>query len=208
MGDLLDRDMLGLFGRDCAVHEFEGLRRLLAFMGEDADAGVADDDFVAQFRVEHRDATGDACGFIDDDAAVHFLQVDGDPFAPQADLGALVRRAVEVFGKRAGDVDCFCRAVVFVDADGAVVGDLGEDFFEPLAGGGGDFDEGAAGIGTGLADEDIFEAEGAAFGHNLVEDFGQQQAIDDVAAKFDFFDELGGLGGGWHLAAPSCVRSL
>ncbi len=207
LGDLADRDVLGLFRRNRAIHELEAVRLALALGWEDADAGVADDDFVAEFGVEHRDAAGGAGCFVDHDAAVHFLRVDGNPLALQADFRSLVRGAVEVFGERAADVDGFDRAVVFVDADGAVVGDLGEDFVELLASGGGDFDEGAAGVGAGLADEDVFEFKRAALGHDLVEDFGQEQAIDDVPAEFDFLDEFGGLVGCGHRVG-SGVRPL
>ena len=40
-------------------------------------------------------------GRVDDDSAIHLLQVDRQPFAAQPHLGHFIRRAVEAFRKRA-----------------------------------------------------------------------------------------------------------
>ena len=68
---------------------------------EDAQPLPADDDPVALAHVGHRHAAGRLAFGIEEDAAVHLLVLDLDPFAVEPDLGAVVGGAVEALGKGA-----------------------------------------------------------------------------------------------------------
>ena len=70
-----------------------------------------------------------------------------------------------------------------------MVGDLGQDLAASLLAGGADFDHGGAGVVAGLADRDVLDPKLAAGGGDRVEHFRQDQAVDDVAADFDVFDD-------------------
>ncbi len=69
-----------------------------------------------------------------------------------------------------------------------MIGDLGKDLLQGGGVAGLDLDQGVAWIAPGLADADLLDAEGAARRGDAVEDFGQDQAVDDVAADLDILD--------------------
>ena len=82
-----------------------------------------------------------------------------------------------------------------VSCRGNLIGDVGQDLLEAIGGRRPHFDQGIAGIAAVVADRDLLDAEGAAGGGDEVENFGEQQAIDDMAADFDLFDmTIGGSG--------------
>ena len=132
----------------------------------------------------------DVGGDVDDDRAVHLLIGDLQPAAGDADFGPLVRRAVEVFGKRPGNVGRDEAAIADVGRHRAVVGDLGEDLLQDLFVVGADFQQGMAGVVPRLPDRDLLDLETAAAAGDGIENFGQDEAVDDMAADFDLFHEL------------------
>ena len=94
-GDLAHRHALGLLAGNRAGHELEQVLPGLGVGREDAQPLPADDDAVADAHVGHRQAAGGAALRIDEDAAVHFLIFHLDPLAVEANLGAVVGRAVK-----------------------------------------------------------------------------------------------------------------
>ena len=76
-----------------------------------------------------------------------------------------------------------------------MVGNLGKYLLQLCVGLGTDFDQGKAGIGSFLADADILDEERAAARSDAIQDFGQDEAVDYVAADLDVFDGamLGGI---------------
>ena len=67
---------------------------------------------------------------------------------------------------------------------------LAQDQVQRLAVGGPDLDQGVARVVAGLADGDLLDLKRAAVAENAVQDLGQDQAVDDMAANFDFFDGI------------------
>ena len=155
--------------------------------GQHAQAPPAHDDQVALGDVGHGNAAGRPLR-IDEDAAVHFLVLDVDPFALKADLRAVVRGRVEPLGKGAVDVRGHGDAVLLRDGDGPVVVDAVEHFPQDGGTGSVDLDAGIAGVGLALADADILDLVSRSMRQDLVEHLGQQQGIDDVALQLDLLD--------------------
>ena len=164
-----------------------------SLLGKHAHAGVAHDELRAQRHVAHGHAVGPALT-VDGDAAIHFLVGNFNPAAVDADFGALVGRAVESFGKRAGNIGRHQMAVLLRGGDGAMIADLRENGGEDFGGGRADVDQGEAGIALGFADRDLLDLEGAAGGVDQVEHLGKDQAVDDVPGNLHFLDEGGAAG--------------
>ena len=82
-----------------------------------------------------------------------------------------------------------------------MVGDLGEILSRDLFVVGANFQQGMAGIVPRLPDRDLLDLEAAAAAGDGIKNFGQDQAIDDMAADFDLFHELAaGAWGVFHFA--------
>ncbi len=79
-----------------------------------------------------------------------------------------------------------------------MIGNLRQNFGECFGGGGTHFQERMAGIGATLADGNVLDSERAAASGDQIEHLGQNKAVDNVAAHFDFFDmrHCGGRRGG------------
>ena len=144
---------------------------------EDAQPLPADDDAVALAHVGHRQAAGGGSLRIDEDAAVHLLVFDVDPFAAEADLRAVVGGAVEAFGEGAVHVGRH--------GHGNRCGATGTAPWSWMASRisssssarvGPDLDAGVAGVGLPLADADVLDDVGAAAREDLVEHLGQAAA--------------------------------
>ena len=98
---------------------------------------------IALADVGHRHAARRLPSRVEEDAAVHLLVLDVDPFAVEPDLGAVVGGAVEALGEGAVHVGRLDGAQSFASiGDGAVVVDGVQDVFEPSAGRGPDLDAG------------------------------------------------------------------
>ena len=201
--DLADGHVLRFLGRDVAAHELEGLRPARPLFRKDAHAGMADDDQLAQAGIGHGQAAGGHALEVDDDRAVHLLIGDLQPVAGNADFGPLVRRAIEIFGKSPGNVGRHEAAIADVGRHRAVVGDLGEDFLQDLFLVGANFQQGMAGVVPRLPDRDLLDFATAAPAGDGIEDFGQDEAVDDMAADFDLFHELAAAGLGCF---PRCIH--
>ena len=130
VGNGLEAHRLGLLARDVRAHEAEQGRLAGPLERHDPHPGVADDDRHAKLDLDHRHAPRRAAGRIDGDAAVHLLIGDVDPVPAQADLGALVGRAVELLGERAGDVGRDDPRVAGVDGRRPVLDQVAEDRIE------------------------------------------------------------------------------
>ena len=207
-GNLADGHVLWFFGRNVAAHELEGLRPPRSLFRKDAYARVADDDAVAHARIGHRQAagsrgTGEVERDVDHDPAVHFLIGNLQPVAGDADLGSLVGGAIEFFGKGPGNVGRHKAAVVDVGWHRAVVGDLRQDFFQALFAVSANFQQGMAGVVPRLPDHDLLDFETAAAAGNRIENLGQNEAVDDMAADLDLFHKLPGTGLGRF---PRCIH--
>ena len=98
---------------------------------------------------------------------------DVDPAAPEADLGALVGRAVEVLGEGAGDVGRDGPGVLGVDRRGAVLDQVAEDRVDRFGAVGPDRDPGVARVGPADADLALADLERAPHLEDAVEDLGQ-----------------------------------
>ena len=107
-------------------------RSLVRSVGIHAHARVADDPLRTDFDVRHRDAASLRHVGLDHHAAVHLLVGHLDPLASEANLGALVGRAVEALGKGAVHVGRHELAILLRGGDGAVVANLGQDLIEQL----------------------------------------------------------------------------
>ncbi len=146
---------------------------------------------MARQRADGAPAFGSPLGgAFDHDRAVHFLPGDLQPAAGDADLGPLVGGAIKIFGKRSGDVGLHEAAIADVGGDRAMVGDLRQDFLQDLFVVGANLQQGMAGVVSRLPDRDLLDFETAAAAGDGIEDFGQDQTVDDVAADFDLFHEL------------------
>ena len=161
------------------------------------------------------DAAGRCRRGVDDDAAIHFLIGDLAPVAVEADFGPLVGRAVETFGKRAGDVGRDQPAIVLRRRHGAVVGDAAEDVFAASSRRPRELrpahssDRCAPGRSTIFLMRNVPAAAG-----DQVENLRQDQAIDDVAANLDFLDRCERARGSsgvrwsaWRECMASCLAS-
>src|SRR6516225_2630748 len=84
-GNFANRNPLRLFARDWAGHELEQVGSRHGIGGQDAQSLPADDNAVPLVNVGHRNAPGRATFGINQDAAVHLLVFDVDPFAAQTD---------------------------------------------------------------------------------------------------------------------------
>src|SRR5439155_6762615 len=78
-----------------------------------------------------------------------------------------------------------------------------ENGIELLGGLGPYFDLSVATIRLAAADADVLDYEGGAVGQDLVEDFRQQERVDDVPVQLDLFDERRGVGWGAHDLSPA-----
>jgi hypothetical protein len=175
-----------------------------AFLGEDADAGVADDDSLAAFDIAHGDAKSAAVIRFNRNAAIHLLPLDAEPAAAAANLGPLIGGAVEPLGKGAIHVGFYQAAVGLRGGNGAVVADLAKNLGQFGFAAGRHLNQRIAGIRAQAADRNLFDGKRAAEAGNEIEDFGQNQAVNDVAANFDVLDPSGP-GGGLgriHLLSP------
>ena len=188
-GDLPDGDVLGLLRGDVAAHELERLRPAGPLLGKDAHAGVADDDQVAAARVGHGEATGGHFRRIDENGAVHFLVGHFDPVPGDADFGPLVGRAVEILGIGAVDVGGNERAVATSVGTAPWSAISASSFCNSLFACRADFQHRMAGIVPQRADRDVLDRAIAAVGGHDIEDLGQNEAVDDVTADLDLFDE-------------------
>jgi hypothetical protein len=126
---------------------------------------------------------------IDEDAAIHFLIGHRRPNAGETDFGALVRGAVEAFGKRARNVGWFEATILRGGGHGAEISDFIEHVAERRAIVGADFDERTAYVFVRLADGDFLDAKRGPVRRDAVEGFRQHQAIDDMSVNFDVFEE-------------------
>lgn len=170
---------------------------------------MADDDLVAHAGIGHRQAAGGQAIDVDDDRAVHFLIGDFQPAAGDADFGPLVRGAIKIFGKGPGNVGRDQTAVASVGRRRAVVGDLGEDFPQHLFLVSADFQPCIAGIVPRLPDRDLLDLANAPAASDEVEDFRQDEAVDDMAADLDLFHELARARlGAFHGACIGCLLWL
>ena len=149
---------------------------------------VPDHDRHADLDADHRDAPRLAGGAVDHDPAVHLLVVHVDPSAAQADLGRLVGRAVEALGERAGDIGRDDLRVLRMDRRGAVLDEVAQDRLERLVVVGLDGDPGVARVGSPHADLALADLERSPHQQDAVEDLGQEQRVDDMAADLDLLD--------------------
>ena len=192
--DLADRRPFRFLGRHAAGHELEAVTFHIARLGQHSRSGMPTDDRIAENDVGHRHAARHGGLRVDDDAAVHFLQFDFAPLASQSDFGPLVRRTVEPFGKRSGDVGGDEATILQRRRHRAVVGDLRENFLQRLGGRCADLDERVARVVARLADGDLLDPKRAAAGRDQVENLRQNEAVDDVAVDFDVLDRFDGSG--------------
>ena len=153
----------------------------------------------AAFDLCHGDAAGcRKCGvgrpaqslwLFDNNSAVHLLVGDFDPMPVQSNLGPLVSRTIKALGEGTVHVGRGEPAVLLGRGDRSMVGDLGQDVLHPFFVWSTDFDHGVAGVVPRLANGDVRDPELAAIRGDGIENLGQNQAIDDMAADFDFFDD-------------------
>ena len=151
---------------------------------------------MPQLDVGHRNAAGRAACTIDDDAAVHFLIVDLDPLSRRGGFRSAgwsccrnlreTRRRYRPSTSRQSCCDGWHRAVI---------GDLRQDLAQRFGRRRALRSTGKAGVVAALADRDVLDAENTARRGDDVENLGQDQAVDDVAADFDFFDKVERFGG-------------
>ena len=207
--DLPNRNALGLFGRNAAAHELEGLPLGRTFLRKDPHAAVADYELGAHRDFAHRHAAGRRPLHVDGDAAVHLLSRHFGPMAQDANFGALVRRTVKTFRKGPDDIGRHELAILLRRGHGAVIADLAQNIGQQGSAGSPHFNQGETRIRAALADRDFFDAEGSARGRNQIEHLGQDQAVDDMAGDLHVLDVRGrckftGRSGGGHGFALEC----
>ena len=157
---------------------------------EDAQPLPADDDAVALAHVGHGQAAGGVALRIDEDAAVHLLVFHVDPVAAEADLGAVVGRAVEALGEGAVHVGRRRSRSPAATTGTAPWSWMASRISRSVSARvGADLDAGVAGVVLPLADADVLDDVGAAAGEDLVQHLGQEQRVDDVPVDLDFLDE-------------------
>ena len=187
-----DGNSLGLFARHVAVHEAEGVVPRRVPLGRmHARAGASNDNHVAVPHVDHRHAFGPQLDRIDPHAAVHFLLLDADPISLEANLRVLIRRRIEAFGKSAVHIGGQQATVLLVERDGSVSADGGQQPLQVLGRTADHAQLGVARIVAPLADADLADLELSAQCHDLVEDLGQDQTVDDVPDNLHVFHERG-----------------
>jgi hypothetical protein len=143
--------------------------------GKHAQAIPADHDQVSLAHQGHREAPGRPAFRVDKNAAVHLLVLHVDPLAVQPDLGAVVGRAVKIFGKRPVHVGGNHGTVIGRSRRGPVIVNDVKDFVQIGRSGRPDFDARVTRIGLALADANILERIRAAVGEDLVQHLGQQE---------------------------------
>lgn len=211
----------GFLGRHAARHKGELAMRSGTPGGNHPRSGVAGHDHHAAFDVGHGEATrGEGRGvrseYVGDgfapcssllatrpfhhDSAVHFLVGDFDPVAVETNFGTLVGGAVEALWERAVHVGGDQPAVLLVGWHRAVVGYLSQHVLHDGLAWRADLDRGIAWVVSRLADGDIENAKLPPAGHDRIEYFGQDQAVDNVAGDFHLLGEWEGnrfVWGGW-----------
>lgn len=143
------------FRADFVAHEGEAEAVAFLGFGDDADAAHAVDDFVTLFEIAEAAAEGFA--ILDDHHGVHALVAYVDPFAIEADLGAVVGGGVEVFGGAEILLDGARGGVAIVGGSAAEAEELGEEGVHQLACGGFEFEAELGGVGVGAADLKFFD---------------------------------------------------
>lgn len=150
---------------------------------------MADHDRHAERDADHRHASGHSGRGVQRDAAVHLLVLDVDPTTLEADLGALVGRAVEGIGEGAGDVGRDGSGVLGMHRRSAMLDQVSEDRVDRFGAIGPDPDPGIARVGSADSDLALVDLEAASHLENAVEDLGQQERIDDVSADLDLVND-------------------
>src|SRR5215472_16479039 len=97
-GNLAHRHSLGLFARHGAGHELEQVLTCGLIGGKDAESLSAYDDAIAFADIRHGEATSRSPFWVHQDATVHLLVFNLDPFSSQADLCSMIGGAIEAFG--------------------------------------------------------------------------------------------------------------
>ncbi len=124
-----------------------------------------------------------------------------------ADLGVLIGRGVEVLREGAIHVGRFETAVSLPNGDRAVLADLAQNAVELRFIIGFDEKPCVTRIRPTMPDPNFLDRESPAERRDLIEDFGKQQAVDDVARDFDFFRGHRGVVCSLHRTAP-CLAIL
>ena len=112
---------------------------------------------------------------IQSDATVHLLILYIDPTTLEADLGALVGRAIEGVGKGAGDVGGDGPGILGMHRRSAMLDQVSEDRVDCLGVISPDPDPGIARVGSADSDLALVDLEAAAHLENAVQDLGQQE---------------------------------
>jgi hypothetical protein len=178
-----------------ARHEFEEI--MLANLGlgrEDPCALAADQNAVPQADAGHGHAAGGTSG-IDEDSAVHFLILDIDPIAADADLRAKIGAAIEAIRERAVDIGDRRDTIADMSGHGPVRVNLGQDAVQLCGRLGGNLNAGMTGVVLLFAKLKMLDMVSAAAAENGIEHLGQQQTVDNVPGHFDMFDDFGFDGG-------------
>ena len=160
----------------------------VALLGKHPHSDVADDDRLTDHHIGHRHAGGSTGLDIDRDPTVHFLQVDRHPGFGDADFRSLIRRTVKALGKRAVHVGRDQPTVFGVNRDRSMISDLCQNPFELFTRTSRHLDAGIARIVTLLADVDLDNPKLSAASYHAVQNVRKQQAVNNVARDFDFFD--------------------
>src|SRR3990167_3313434 len=124
---------------------------------------------------------------VEADATVHLRPCHLDPCALPTHERGQVGGGIEVAGKYAvlGGRLQLNRLRLFVQRQGAVLPDLGENSFQDLRGGGLDQDPRLALICAPVADINLQDFELSTQADDQVQDFGQEERIDDVTGELD-----------------------
>ena len=128
---------------------------------------------------------------IDRDPAVHLLVLHVDPTAMESHLGLLIGCAVEVLGKGPGDVGRHGPRVFRVDRRGAVLDQVSQDRVDRFGRVRPDRDPGVARIRPADPDLAFVDLERPPHLKDPIEDLGEQERVDDVAANLDLIDHAG-----------------
>ena len=189
LGHALEADGLGLLAGNRGAHEAEerGLARPLD--GKHAHPRVADHDGHAKRHMDHRHAAGHSRRRIECDAAVHLLVLHVDPAALEANLRALVGRAIEGVRKGTRDVGGNRARIFGVNRRGTMLDQVADDRVDRLGAVGPDADPRVARVGSANADLALVDLEAAAHLQDAIEDLGQQERVDNVAANLDLVDD-------------------
>ena len=198
-GNLADGHALRFLRGHAARHELESLLFRFALVREYANAGVSAHHLHAAPHLGHGNAPG-RLALFDNDPAVHLLFQHVVPSALNADLRALVGRAVKPIRQGTVYVCCHQMTIFLRRGDGSMVGDQSKDLVQFLTRLRADLEQRIAGVMPALANRDVLDRKGTARLRDAIQNLRQNQTVNNMSADLYVLDGLAMVSGWRHVA--------